>query len=439
MGLTLAKALRLNNFPPPRVAFVGAGGKTTALFQLAREIAHCVITTTTHLGAWQADGADLHIVIQKAEDFKELEEITFSGVLLITGPEENDRLKSLSPESLKWLEKFCITHSLPLLIEADGARQKALKAPEEHEPVIPDFVDTVVVMAGLSGLGKPLSDEWVYEAERFKRISESATQEIVTEEIITKVLAHEDGGLKNIPAKARRIVLLNQADTPELQASGSRMAQNLRSEFDAVVTGTLQPINLTTHESVAAIILAAGESSRYGEPKQLLDYHGRPFIRVVAETALRAELSPVIVVAGANHELIEAALKGLPIQFVYNPNWKEGQSSSIKEGIHLLEERIGAAIFLLADQPQIKQTIIRALVEEHHRTLNAVIAPMVEGRRANPVLLDRVTFPALLQLEGDVGGRGIFSKFSPSYIQWDDSSLLLDVDRPEDYKKLLEL
>ncbi len=439
MGLTLAKGLRLNNFPPPRVAFVGAGGKTTALFQLAREIAPCVITTTTHLGAWQADGADLHIVIQKAEDFKELEEITFSGVLLITGPEENDRLSSLQAETLHWLEQFCNYHSLPLLIEADGARQKVLKAPAEHEPAIPDFVDTVVVMAGLSGLGKPLSDEWVYEAERFKRISESATQEIVTEEIITKVLAHEDGGLKNIPAKARRIVLLNQADTPELQAIGSRMAQNLRSEFDAVVTGTLQPTNLTTYESVAAIILAAGESSRYGEPKQLLDYHGRPFIRVVAETALRAELSPVIVVAGANHELIEAALKGFPIQFVYNPNWKEGQSSSIKEGIHLLEERIGAAIFLLADQPQIKQTIIRALVEEHHRTLNAVIAPMVEGRRANPVLLDRVTFPALLQLEGDVGGRGIFSKFSPSYIQWDDSSLLLDVDRPEDYKKLLEL
>jgi len=443
VGLTLARALRLGSIPPPRVAFVGAGGKTTALFQLARDVAPCIITTTTHLGTWQAAEADEHIIIRKPEDIKRLEENSFSKTILITGPEENNRLKSLSPESLKWLEQFCITHSLPLLIEADGARQKALKAPQEHEPAIPDFVDTVVVVAGLSGLGKPLGDEWVYGAERFKRISESASQRInklgITEKMLSTVMAHGDGGLKNIPAKSRRIALLNQADTPELQATSSRMAKNLRFSFDAVVTGTLQPINLTTHESVAGIILAAGESSRYGEPKQLLEYHGHPFIRAVAETALRAELSPVIVVAGANHEPIEAALKDLPIQFVYNPNWKDGQSSSIKEGIQLLEKSIGATIFLLADQPQIKPTIIRALVEEHHRTMNPVIAPMIEGRRANPVLFDRVTFPALLDLEGDVGGRAIFSKFSPSYIQWDDSSLLLDVDRPEDYKILLEL
>ncbi len=439
MGLTLAKALRLKNNSTPRVAFVGAGGKTTALFQLAREISPCIITTTTHLGAWQAIEADQHIIVQSSEDCIKLEETSPSGIILVTGPEENDRLQSLPTENLNWLENYCKTHSLPLLIEADGARQKALKAPSAHEPVIPDFVDQVVVVAGLSGLGKPLSDEWVYGAERFVEISASSEQEIISAEMLSAVMTDGDGGLKNIPPKARRIALLNQADTPELQAISSRMAQNLLTHFDAVLTGTLQPVELVNYEPVAAIILAAGESSRYGEPKQLLDYHGRPFIRVVAETALRAELSPVIVVAGSNHERIEAALRDLPIQFLTNPNWMDGQSSSIKVGIHLLEKKIGAAIFLLADQPQVKPPIIRALVEEHHRTLKPVIAPMVEGQRANPVLLDRVTFPALLELEGDVGGRGIFSKFSPSYIQWEDASLLLDVDRPEDYRKLLEL
>ena len=84
MGLNLAKALRLDHIPPPRVAFVGAGGKTTALFQLAKELSPCIVTTTTHLGAWQVGEADQHIIIRKPEDINQLEEIAFSGVILVT-------------------------------------------------------------------------------------------------------------------------------------------------------------------------------------------------------------------------------------------------------------------------------------------------------------------------------------------------------------------
>ena len=509
MGLSLAQALRLERASSPQVAFVGAGGKTTAIFQLAKELAPCVVTTTTHLGAWQARKADQHIIIRKAKDINQLEEIAFSGVILVTGEEKKNRLASLSNESLAWLKEFCNYHSLPLLVEADGARQKPLKAPAEHEPVIPAFMETVVVMAGLSAVGKPLTDEWVYEAERFERISgssqrisgssqrvsgssqrvsgssqrvsgssqrisgssqrisgssqrisessqrisglsqrisessqrisESAKQQIITGEMIAKVLAHKNGGLKNIPTKARRIVLLNQADTLEQQAIGGKLAKDLLPKFNSVIISSLKPSNLQTFEPVAAIILAAGSSSRFGQPKQLLNYHGKAFIRAVAETALKAELSPVIVVTGAEDYEIKSALQDLPVQIIHNPDWQEGQSSSIKKAVKTLGKETGSAIFLLADQPQVSPTALRALVEEHAHTLKPVIAPMVEGRRANPVLFDRVTFPALLELQGDVGGRGIFSKFSPSYIQWLDSSLLLDVDRPEDYERLIGL
>ncbi len=366
--LTLAKALRLDRTPPPRVAFVGAGGKTTALFQAARELAPCIVTTTTHLGAWQAEQADQHVIIEKPEDVNQLEEIAFSGVILVTGAEEKKRLKALAPEELHWLEQFCNYHSLPLLIEADGARGKALKAPKAHEPAIPDFVDTVVVVAGLSGIGKNLDDKNVYNAKKFGELGirnwekwqgarGKGQEKIVTAEVLASVLADSEGGLKNILAHARKIALLNQADTPELQSIGGKIAKELISPrskdfspylettkvvttrgFDAILISSLQPstFNLQTFESTAAIILAAGSSSRFGQPKQLLDYHGKPFIRVVAETALKAELDPIVVVTGAEHDKISAVLADLPVNVVQNPNWADGQSSSIQVGVENL-------------------------------------------------------------------------------------------------------
>ena len=439
MSSTFAKTLRLTHIPPPCVAFVGAGGKTTALFQLAKELAPCIVTTTTHLGAWQADLADQHIIIRKMEDVNLLEDIAFSGIILVTGKRKEERLTSLAREELTWLEQFCNYHSLPLLIEADGARQKPLKAPKENEPVIPKFVDTVIVVAGLSGIGKALDDENVYNAQFFAELGKMKERKKIVPDNLAKVLSHKEGGLKNTPKKARKIALLNQADTPELEAIGGKIAKAILPEFDSVTVTNLQTCNLQTFASTAAIILAAGSSSRFGESKQLLDYHGKPFVRVVAENALRAELSPVIVVTGAEHEKIKVALQNLDIEIVHNKNWRNGQSASIHAGIDALPTKTGSAIFLLSDQPQITPTVMHALVEEHRRTLKPVIAPMVEDRRANPVLFDRVTFPALLELEGDIGGRGIFSNFSPSYILWLDSALLLDVDSPKDYERLLKL
>ena len=436
--LSLAKALRLDHIPPPRVAFVGAGGKTTTLFEVARELSPCIVTTTTHLGAWQASEADQHIIIRKAEDVNQLEKIAFSGIILVTGEEKKERLPSLPDESLKWLEQFSSYHSLPLLIEADGARQKPLKTPKDDEPVIPDFIKTVIVVAGLSGIGKSLNEENVYNAEDFAKLGKMKEGEKITAENLSKVLLHKKGGLKNIPENARRIALLTQADTPELEAKSGKIAKKMLSKFDSVITTNLSTFNIQIFEAASAIILAAGSSSRFGQPKQLLDYHGKPFIRAVAEKALQAELSPVVVVTGAEDTEIREALVDLPVEIVQNSNWKDGQSSSIQAGIKSLPRKTGSAIFLLADQPQVTPTVMRALVEEHQRTLKPVIAPMVEDRRANPVLFDRATFPALLELQGDIGGRGIFSKFSPSYILWLDSSLLLDVDTNRDYQNLLK-
>jgi molybdenum cofactor cytidylyltransferase len=437
--MNLSQALRLSK--TPCLALVGSGGKTTALFRLAREFQPPVITAATaHMAISQFVLADRHMLVTSPIDLAALDTNRFypQGVTLVTGTEQGERTAGLSEVEINWLHAFCQEQAFPLLIEADGSRQKPLKAPAEHEPVIPDFAETVIVVAGLSGLGKPLRDGTVHRPEIFARLSGLAIDETITPEAIVRVLTHPSGGLKNIPVNARRVMLLNQADTPELQAQSKGMAEDLLAAYDSVVVASLGQNQIyAVYEPVAGIILAAGEAKRFGQPKQFLDWNGKPFIRHVAETAIAAGLSPVVIVTGANAEAIESAIRNLPLTIHHNPDWQTGQSSSLQAGLNGLPPKTGAAIFLLADQPQVTPTVLRALAELHSVDLSPIVAPQVQGQRANPVLFDRATFPALMSLTGDVGGRAIFSKFPVTYLPWHDENLLADIDTPEDYRRLL--
>ncbi|NOH03511.1 MAG: putative selenium-dependent hydroxylase accessory protein YqeC [Chloroflexi bacterium] len=437
--MNLAHALRLDSpspLPIP-ICFAGAGGKTTALFQLARQLnTQVLVTATTHLGVWQVPLADRHII---ASDPREIQ-LPAEGITLVTGEVENERTKPVSETVLNWLHEKAVKQAIPLLIEADGSRQKPLKAPAEHEPPIPPFSEVVILVAGLGAIGKPLTDDHVHRAELFSRISGLAHGGIITLQAVTGALTHPMGGLKNIPQGARRIALLNQADTPELKSIGGEMARGLLKHFESVIVGSLEQETFNTLERTAGIILAAGKSTRFGSPKQLLDWKGKPFVRRVAETALHSGLEPVVAVTGFHHADVESCLRDLPVSVVHNPEYEQGQSTSVRAGIQSLTPNIGAAVFLLADQPQIPVEVIRALVETHSNSLSPILAPLVlEERRANPVLFDKVTFPDLLQLTGDTGGRAVFDKHRVEYLPWHDDILLFDVDKPEDYERLKSL
>jgi molybdenum cofactor cytidylyltransferase len=443
MKLLLAKALRLST--SSCVAFIGAGGKSTAMFDLAKELTGTVIVTaTSHLGVWQIPLADFHIVTNDLSSLKHYG-LEKEGIILITGEIEGDRTRPINAEILAWLHSYCRSHSIPSLIEADGARQKPLKAWASHEPPIPKFVDHVVQVAGMSGLGKPLTDENVHRAEIFAKLSGLKIGESITVEALTKVLTHADGGLKHIPSDARKSMILNQADTPKMQSVAHTLIADLLHHFQSILVTSLEnKVIHAVHEPISGIILAAGEASRFGEPKQLLHWKGEPFVRVIAQTAIRAGLSPVIVVTGAHSEQVEAAVKGLDVKIARNEDWKTGQGSSICKGVLSLTtapppigEAVGGAIFLLADQPQVGISIIPALEEKHAEGLYPIVAPMVIDRRANPVLFDRATFSDLMHIEGDTGGRAVFHKYRVEYIPWHDESLLLDVDTPEQYQRLI--
>ena len=436
VSLSLIKALRIQN--SSCVAFVGAGGKTTAIFRASRELSGPVIVTaTTHLGTWQTQLADTHIITNNSEPIEKLDS-HISGVVLVTGEIEDNRTKPITNEVLTQLHFFCASHSIPLLIEADGSRQKPLKAWSSHERPIPNFVDQVVQVAGMGSLGKPLTDEFVHRANLFSGLSGLKIGETVTTKALEKVLVHKDGGLKNIPSGAKKSLVLNQADAFETQSAAHSMKESLLPHFQAVVVASMKNnIVHAVHEQIAGIILAAGTASRFGEAKQVLLWKGEPFVRVIAKSAMRAGLSPVVVVTGAHAEQVHAAVRGLEVTFIHNENWESGQGSSIKAGVGSLPSECGGAIFLLADQPQVSASVLQALQEKHADGLYPVVAPMVLDQRANPVLFDRVTFDDLKSIEGDAGGRSIFHKYRVEYLPWHDDSLLFDVDAPEQYQKLI--
>ena len=425
------------------VAFVGAGGKTSVMFELAGELTTPVfLTTSTHMGEWQADLADQHHVITSAE---ELQKINFNNgkTVLLTGPVSTDqRLSSVDPTILEGIYKHCRTHGYSLLIEADGARQRPLKAPAAYEPVIPHWVDQVVVMAGLGGLGKPLDSDSVHRPEIFARLAGLKLGEEICVTHMAQVLISPSGGLKGIPEGVSRILFLNQAEGEIRTAQGARLASILDDVFDRVLIGSLQqphnegPIS-STNSRTAGIILAAGGSERLGQPKQLLAWRGVPFVRQVVQTALFAGLDPLIVVTGSDRVAVEGALSDLPVKCVHNPDWVTGQSSSMRVGLDSLPKRCDRVMFLLSDQPQVSPLLISQLIERHNQQRAPITAPMMRERRGNPVLFGKETFGILQMVSGDKGGRAAFNKFKVDTLPWIDDRALLDVDQVSDYDELM--
>ncbi len=476
--MLLRQALRLGTLP--RLALVGSGGKTTALFHLGRELLETqegqgastptvFLAATTHMAVDQLNWADKPTCLKEVDDIVRLRADLPSGLILLTGPRiRRERISGVEIRLMEALLPLLDQRRIPLLIEADGSRQRPLKAPARHEPVIPGWVDMVVVVCGLSGLGKPLSSECVHRPGLFARLASLSANESITSDALVRVLTNSSGGLKNIPPGAKRVVLLNQADTPELRAAAYEMSGHLLSFYNAVVVAALSLSRLTdsrdrniveksidgyqpfyypargeakiftVYEQTAGIILAAGGSSRMGQVKQVLLWRGEPLVRHVTRTALAAGLSPVVVVTGSSAEQIESAVQDLPVSIVHNGNWQAGQSASVITGLNSLPPDTGSAVFLLADQPQLPVELVKELLKMHAIELPPIVAPRVMGQRANPVLFDRTVFPDLQSLTGDMGGRSLFSQYPVAWLDWGDDSITLDVDTLDDYHKLME-
>lgn len=189
---------------------------------------------------------------------------------------------------------------------------------------------------------------------------------------------------------------------------------------------------------IAAVVLAAGGSTRFGRPKQLLDWEGRPLVAHTADVAWMAGLDPVVVVTGSHAEDVIAVLASRPVKPVRNYRWKEGLSTSLAAGLAVLPVDIEAALFLPVDQPLITPQLLRRFVDLLETERDIIVPQTPEGDRGTPVLFGRAYFPELACLSGDVGGRVLLSRYQDRirYLTVSDPLILTDADTPEKYKAL---
>lgn len=188
---------------------------------------------------------------------------------------------------------------------------------------------------------------------------------------------------------------------------------------------------------IAGVVLAAGLSRRMGRPKLLLDWGGKPVIRLVVEQVRAAGVDELLVVVGHEGAAIRGALSGLALRFVQNPDPEAGQGSSITCAVSTLAPLTEAILVALGDQPTLPPEVMPRLLETYGRTGKAIVAPVYRGVQGNPVVFASTVFAELRALTGDRGARGVVER-DPARVAFVPFDLPMppDLDTPEQYEGL---
>ena len=232
------------------ITLVGAGGKTTLMFRLAHELSLAdgpvLTTTTTKIYRPKPEESETIILSDNRQNLasrcrnalKHTNHVTAAAGYL----KKQDKLTGFSAEDIGMLWETGLFRWI--LVEADGAAHRSLKAPAQHEPVIPDYTRWLVTLVGLDVIGKPLYEKWVFRSDLYSQITGLSIGDAVTEDSVVKAILHDQGLMKGCPAGANRYVFLNKAEDDVSRRSGRRAAALLCSaaqeKLDAVFIGSAQ-------------------------------------------------------------------------------------------------------------------------------------------------------------------------------------------------------
>lgn len=193
------------------------------------------------------------------------------------------------------------------------------------------------------------------------------------------------------------------------------------------------------HLPIGVILLAAGGSSRLGQPKQLLKYNGQSLLAHSIQAALSSKAQVTVVVLGANASALKEEIKENPVHIVVNTAWQTGMASSIQSGIKEFSDICPSAegvVLMVCDQPFVTSSIVNDLLEAHVKTGKPIIACSYENTFGPPVFFHASFFPALLQLKGDVGARSLIRQHAGNVEVIPFPEGRFDVDTAADYEKI---
>ncbi|HML24376.1 MAG TPA: selenium cofactor biosynthesis protein YqeC [Aggregatilinea sp.] len=429
------------------VAFVGAGGKTSALFRLARELHEdgwrVLATTTTRIAREEVKAAPLAVQLTANVTPEMIRQwLTQHGFVFLYGSDNRrkGRIAGLHPDVIPGL--LDTVDSDVILIEADGARRLSFKVPYDHEPVLPSDTSLVVPVAGIDALGQPLDEQHVYNATRIQERYGFPDGEPLIPPWMAVAIRDSELGLRNIPENMRIVPLLNKVPASGLTRTRARRVAQLvlRSErVEAVVMGEMKGKAEPVHEvqrRVAAVVLAAGLSTRMGRSKALLPWdNNRTVIEAVVSRLITARIQDVVVVTGFQAEGVAQALLRQPVVTVHNPRYAEGEMlSSLQAGLNALPASVSACLVVLGDQPTLDPRVILKVLAAYSEGKGEIVVPEYRGDRGHPILIGRRFWPEILALESGAP-RDVIRQHPDvtAHLEVNTDSILRDIDTPEQY------
>jgi len=189
---------------------------------------------------------------------------------------------------------------------------------------------------------------------------------------------------------------------------------------------------------ISAIILAAGQSRRMGQPKMLLPWGNRTVIEHVVATFLNAEVEDILIVTGAEQERVEKSITGYSVRKIHNKGYAAGEMlSSLQCGLREMPEEAQAVLIGLGDQPQLQAESIHSICDAYRDDASRLIVPSFQRRRGHPWLVARPLWDEILALQPPATPRDFLNHHAAEirYVNLDTPAILADLDTPEDYMK----
>jgi molybdenum cofactor cytidylyltransferase len=427
------------------VALIGAGGKTSLLVGLGYELAEAgwrvLATTTLRLNAHQLELMPRALALDAGPQAIS-DALTHDKFVYLYDRVSGGQVRGLAPEAIRAL--LDAVDSDVLLVEADYAAGKPLKAPLAGQPVIPPETTLVIQVASLGALAATMDDASLYNAGGMIDRYGFAEGARVKSPWVALVLRDAELGLRGVPPEPRVVSFLNQTPARGYERGRARMIARLalkNHRISAVALGAIRGVE-PVHEvqrPVGAVILAAGLSSRMGQSKVLMPWaEGRTIIEQIVEQVSKSRLDHIAVVTGHQAREVKAVLKPLEVNIVHNKAYKSGEMlSSIKAGLSAMPDHIAAALVVLGDQPRLQPKVIYQVMHAYAEGRSDLIVPSYQMRRGHPILIGRRYWPEILNLSADGSLRDLLRVHDTriAYVEVDTDSILRDVDTPQDYEQ----
>lgn len=427
------------------VCLVGGGGKTSTMFRLAKELSargkKVLVTTTTAIYFPEKEQYDSLIVSEEEAPERFDTQNSFGITVLGRAVSREGKLLGVNPSFLDAV--FLRDIYDYILVEGDGSKGRPVKAPAEHEPVVPAAATKVIGLIGLDCVGKQADRDSVHRPEQFCRLVGCREGDVIDTGMLVKLAAHKEGLFKAAPEQAQKYLVLNKADGEKEQSSASDIASQLRDKgcsLEAVITASMKYSSFRKEvRKISGIILASGLSKRMGENKLLLPVGGIAVIERVIKAASGSMLAEVVLVC--TDEEIASIGRRYGATIVNNPAPQLGQSQSVVHGTSNSQPDLEGLMFLVGDQPFITSSIIDSLIESFSKGKYSAAVPRYNGHRGNPVIFSSELREKLLGLSGDAGGRSILDGLDGgiAVVEFDSAVMGLDMDTHEEYEAVLKL